>query len=171
MGEGATPRDMRRYTVQDAADMLGITTGAVRNRLSRGTLRSVRESGRVYVLLPADTPRHTERDAERGAAEMPGESSEAALISEMRDRIADLREQVRSERQAHAEARRLLAAALERIPAIDAPEDASESAASPVPSQSAEPRSDSPTPTEQAGEPETPDTRPWWVRWFGSVDR
>jgi hypothetical protein len=54
---------MVRYTVSEAADMLGITTGAVRNRLSRGTLRKTRESGTVYVLLPADMSRDAERDA------------------------------------------------------------------------------------------------------------
>jgi hypothetical protein len=44
----------------------------------------------------------------------PSESS--ALISAKDDLIATLREQLLAERQAHAEARRLLAAALERIP-------------------------------------------------------
>jgi hypothetical protein len=37
--------------------------------------------------------------------------------------IDTLREQLEAERQAHSEARRLLAAALERIPAIEAPSD------------------------------------------------
>jgi hypothetical protein len=44
------------------------------------------------------------------AAEILGVSVEAAKM------IATLREQVQAERQAHAETRRLLAAALERIP-------------------------------------------------------
>ena len=35
------PGGMERHAVQDAADTLGITTGAVRSRLSRGTLQSV----------------------------------------------------------------------------------------------------------------------------------
>jgi hypothetical protein len=38
-----------------------------------------------------------------------------ALMSELRAHNATLREQLEAERQAHAEARRLLAAALERI--------------------------------------------------------
>src|SRR3712207_9457034 len=45
--------------------ILQITTGAVRNRLSRGTLRSVKESGTVYVLLPGDVARGTDRDTDR----------------------------------------------------------------------------------------------------------
>ena len=48
---------MARYTVAEAADMLGISSGAVRNRLSRRTLQSVKDSGTVYVLLPANMSR------------------------------------------------------------------------------------------------------------------
>ena len=46
-----------------------------------------------------------------------------ALTSELRDRLRYGEGQLEAERQAHAEARRLLAAALERIPAIEAPRD------------------------------------------------
>ena len=69
------------------------------------------------------------------------------------------------EGQAHAEARRLLAAALERIPAIEAPQE---------PSESPE------TATEKPMGPETQEAReeakeaaqprsgtPWWRRMFG----
>jgi hypothetical protein len=46
----------------------------------------------------------------------------------MRGRIEDLREQLQAERQAHSEARRLLAAALERIPPqLEAPQETRES--------------------------------------------
>jgi hypothetical protein len=103
--------------------MLGITTGAVRNRLSRGTLRSTKEDGTVYVLLPADMS----RDAERNAGDTPPSMSHGepdALTSELRDRLHYVEGQLEAERQAHAEARRLLAAALERIPAIEAPSEA-----------------------------------------------
>jgi predicted transcriptional regulator len=51
VGEDGRTSGMVRYTVTEAAKMLGITTGAVRNRLSRGTLQRVREGGTVYVLL------------------------------------------------------------------------------------------------------------------------
>ncbi len=73
-----------RFTVEDAAAAIGMTTGAVRNRLSQGTLRSIEEHGTVYVLLPADTS----RDTARGTGDTPGESS--ALVSEMVNRIAFL---------------------------------------------------------------------------------
>jgi hypothetical protein len=117
---------MARYTVAEAADMLGITTGAVRNRLSRGTLRSIKEDRTVYVLLPADMSRDAERDTSDMPRGMPHPEPDA-LTSELRDRLRYIEGQLEAERQAHAEARRLLAAALERIPAIEAPPEARES--------------------------------------------
>jgi hypothetical protein len=68
----------------------------------------------VFVLLGPDRP--TEHTTERTE---PTEDRTAELI-------ATLREQLQAERQAHAEARRLLAAALERIPAIEAPAETPE---------------------------------------------
>ena len=83
--------------------MLGITTGAVRNRLSRGTLRSIKEDQTVYVLLPTDMS----RDAERGAGDTPGgmpPPEPDALTSELRDRLRYVEGQLEAARQAHAEA-------------------------------------------------------------------
>ncbi len=54
-----TSPDILRLTVPDAAKALGISPEAVRNRLSRGTLESMKEDGSVYVLLPADRAQHT----------------------------------------------------------------------------------------------------------------
>src|SRR5215207_8035501 len=147
---------MARYTVAEAADMLGITTGAVRNRLSRGTLRSVKQGGTVYVLLPADTA----RDAEQDAADRPPDRTDA-LMDEMRDRIADLREQVQAERQAHSESRRLLAAALERIPPqLEAPSEPREAPERGTDEQQGR----GPLPEDTS--PQTPTERPWWRRWL-----
>lgn len=163
MGEDRTTAGMVRYTVAEAADMLGITTGAVRNRLSRKTLSSTKEDGTVYVLLPADMSRNTERDADDIPPGMPPSDSNV-LTSELRDRLRYVEEQLQAERQAHAEARRLLAAALERIPAI-------EPAASQEPRESPERRPGTVDPQEPAAGPPTatqPQERvPWWRRMFG----
>src|ERR671910_678882 len=55
MGEGRLTVDEsssnRRLTVPQAAQALGTTEGAVRGRIKRGTLRSHREAGTVYVVL------------------------------------------------------------------------------------------------------------------------
>src|SRR5215213_5664290 len=116
---------MARYTVAEAADMLGITTGAVRNRLSRGTLPSTKEDRTVYVLLPADMSRDAERDASDMPRGMPHPEPDA-LTSELRDRLRYVEEQLQAERQAHAEARRIIAGLVERMPALEAPADAPE---------------------------------------------
>ena len=151
---------MARYTVAEAADMLGISTGAVRNRLSRGTLRSTKENKTVYVLLPADMSRDAERDAGDTPPGMPDPESDA-LTSELRDRLRYVEGQLEAERQAHAEARRLLMAALERIPAIEAPSDERDvpETVEEAPDRS-EHRSDAPGAQEGA-------RRPWWRRVFG----
>ncbi len=110
---------------------------AVRKRVKRGTLESERGAdGRLYVFLDTDEDTDSPRsDTDR-------------LIS-------TLEEQLRLEREAHAEARRLLAAALERIPALEPPE-------------SPETPSEAARDTQAPPEPEMPaEVRPWWRRVFG----
>jgi predicted ArsR family transcriptional regulator len=149
----------QRYTVTQAADILGISPGAVRNRLSRGTLRRVKEDGVVYVLLPADMSQPTERDATDMPTDMSPSDSDV-LTSELRDRLRYVEGQLEAERQAHAEARRIIAGLVERIPAIEAPSEAPGSSESPGPTD---------TPTEQpTGEAQEGAQRPWWRRMFGS---
>jgi hypothetical protein len=85
----------------------------------RGTLRSDKgPDGRRYVYLGPVADSVTDTGAEEST---PHERD--ALISEMRAHNETLRQQLEAERQAHAEGRRLLAAALERIPALEAPGD------------------------------------------------
>jgi predicted nucleic acid-binding Zn-ribbon protein len=116
--------------VAEAADALGITVDAVRSRLKRGTIDHERKGGRVYVLLGADEARpghnqDTDQVSDQGARESEDRTAEL---------ITTLREQLQAERQAHAEARRLLAAALERIPPqLEAPSEVRESDVSPEP--------------------------------------
>jgi hypothetical protein len=115
------PVSGRRLTVDQAATTLGISADAVRSRIKRGTLTAERsEEGRVWVLLGADRP-STRRDQPTDQpTDQPIESD--VLISEMRARIESLEHQLELERDANRENRRLLAAALERIPpAIEAP--------------------------------------------------
>ena len=153
--------EMARHTVAEAADMLGISTGAVRNRLSRGTLPSTKESGTVYVLLSADMSRDAERDAGDTPGGMPPSDSDV-LTSELRDRLRYVEGQLEAERQAHAEARRIIAGLVERIPAIEAPRDEPEAPETVEEEpERAETRPDAPGAQEGVH-------RPWWRRVFGS---
>jgi hypothetical protein len=76
-------------------------------RIPRGTLPVERERGTVYVLLETLTD-------ERTPADQPADRKDA-LITALTQQIEDPREQVRSERQVHAEAMSLLAVTLEPI--------------------------------------------------------
>ena len=152
--------EMARHTVAEAADMLGISTGAVRNRLSRGTLRSTKESGTVYVLLPDDMSRDAERDADDTPGGIPP-SDRDVLTSELRDRLRYVEGQLEAERQAHAEARRIIAGLVERIPAIEAPQEASEA------SETVEEKPETAELHSTTVESEEGVQRPWWRRVFG----
>jgi hypothetical protein len=176
----AQPTD-QRLTVAQAAAALGITEGAVRSRIKRGTLPTTKEGGTVFVLWGGGT-------SQANQAPNTGVPTDrtAELIAALEGQIADLREQVRSERQAHAEARRLLAAALERIPpqleapSQDPPGTPSEATEQPgrVEPQPAvesaqEPRESSEMHMPEAGGGPLPrdqqraSERSWWRRIFG----
>jgi hypothetical protein len=58
VGEGYTSEPQanhERLTVAQAAASLGITEGAVRSRIKRGTLPTTKEGGTVFVLLGGGT--------------------------------------------------------------------------------------------------------------------
>ena len=109
VGEGRTSK--RRYTVADAASALSTSAEAVRSRLKRGTLESVKEGGTVYVLLDTDQAPPEQRQDD---AQTPDRTD--LLIAEMQDRIRSLEE-------ANRENRRIIAALTSRLPQIEAPEE------------------------------------------------
>jgi hypothetical protein len=117
------PPSAERVSVPQAADHLGTTVDALRKRVQRGTIPHERDrDGRVWILLDTGRPRQdTDQDTDRP------QSDSTALISAKDETIATLREQLQAERQAHAEARRIIAGLVERIPAIEAPSEERES--------------------------------------------
>jgi hypothetical protein len=150
MTEGNTdPSEIQqRLTVKEAADALGISSEAVRTRMQRGTLKSIRERGRVWVVLdPDETQSNTDRTADR-----------TELVDELRARVAFLEAELKIRTEENRRKDHLLAAALERIPAIEPPSETRESPESPGPS---------PTPTEAPEEAQEGVQRPWWRRWLG----
>src|SRR5215212_1269310 len=115
-----------RYTVHEAALLLGLSVEAVRKRAERGKLTSIKgEDGTRYVLLDADQTKtglghdngQTELvEALYGQIEFLREELAARNV-ELRHREEEYREE--SRRKDH-----LLAAALERIPELPPPEEA-----------------------------------------------
>jgi hypothetical protein len=147
----------RRLSVAEAADALGVTVDAIRSRVKRGTIAHERKGGRVYVLLGDDESRpghdqHTDQVTDQGARESEDRTAEL---------IATLREQLQAERQAHAEARRIIAGLVERIPAIEAPQEASEA------SETVEEEPERAEPRPVTVESQESVQRPWWRRVFG----
>ena len=138
-----------RVTVPEAAKRLGVKEGAVRKRIERDTLEYEKSAndGRVYVYI--DVP--PVEDAGYDESYPPGYD---ALIRSQQEQIEFLRGEL--QRKDH-----LLAAALERIPAIEPPDTPSEPREAPVTASEEE---DGTT----TSEPQEPSQRrSWWRAFFG----
>jgi excisionase family DNA binding protein len=80
-------RGVDRLTIQEAARRLGVSEGAVRKRVTRGTLEHHKdEDGRVYVYLDA----RVDDGVDEGV-----DPNNNALISRLRDEVAYLRDENR----------------------------------------------------------------------------
>ncbi len=150
--------------VPDAAKALGISPEAVRNRLSRGTLRSEKVDGRVFVLIDRDMARHTERPITDTPNGVPPDA--LGLVEEMRARIDDLRDQLSEERAARRRADTIImqltqanAALAARVPELEARTDSQEVAQEPPHGTGGVEDG------ERSGEAQR---RSWWQRLFGS---
>src|SRR5215210_3459451 len=121
--EATDERTPRRVSVPEAALLLGISEDAVRSRLRRRTLRKEKASdGTVYVIL--DSPTGTDRPTTDTDQPTTDESTDQReLVEALRDELAYLRQQLDAEREAGRRKDHLLAAALERIPAIEPAEE------------------------------------------------
>ena len=143
-------RGVDRLTIQEAARRLGISEGAVRKRVTRGTLQHEKEDdGRVYVFLDAGDRRGVDDVQDEGV-----DPNNAALMSQLRDEVAYLRDENRRKdeiiMQQAMTMRQLTAAPSQEPP--EAAETAEEKA------ERVRPRSDAPSPQEDA-------QRPWWRFW------
>jgi hypothetical protein len=166
MGEDATlggdrPETRRRYTVTEAAEILGITVEAVRGRIKRGTIEHERTDEGVFVWIDTDRPTTSSRPVEDRL------DDRVRLVEALREQVADLRAQLAAERDANSENRRLLAAALERIPAIEPPETPEPPESVSEASDTAEAQSAPEGQQEQASRPQE-EQRSWWRRLFGA---
>lgn len=139
--------EVDRFTIQQAAGRLGISEGAVRKRVTRGTLRHDKEpDGRVYVYLDEGATRGVDGGQDAGV-----DPNSGALISRMEDEIAYLRDENRRKDE-------IIMQQAMTMRALSAPESGGEE---PVEAEQGE---------ETTAEPQTPETaveRPWWRRIFG----
>jgi len=145
-----------------------MTEAAVRGRIKRRTLRSVRESGTVYVLLEGDEPT-INRDAP------PSEPSDQYdRVEDLREQVAYLREQLDREREARTEERRRHDTIIAQLSATTAEQArtirAIEAPASEEPAEDAETVEEAPEGSEpRSATVSTQEAarRPWWRRMFG----
>jgi hypothetical protein len=157
-------RGVDRLTIQDAARALGVSEGAVRKRVKRDTLPHDKdENGRVYVYLDAGVDEGVDEGVH---------SYSSALISQLRDEVAYLREESRRKdeiiMQQAMSVRQLTAGTRSH-------EEAPESPESPGPSDTPPDRGEEPeSPTDEqqgrgpipdAGGPQEATERRWWEFW------
>jgi hypothetical protein len=163
-----------KVTVQEAAEALDTSVDAIRQRIKRGKLPRAEpddpDDNRVYVWLDGD---HAET---RHHVEGEVSANLGALVESLQDQVEYLREHLDREREANRENRRLLAAALDRIPPqlqLEAapseppgtPETAAEGplrAKQPRPGAEEEAREDS-----QRQQEPVEKRRSWWQRMLG----
>ena len=110
-----------RVTVSEAAKRLGVSEGALRQRIHRGTIDHYKDDdGRVYVYItPDDTADNSVND-----------SVSHALLDEMRDRIRFLETELADRKE---EARRkdsIIMSLTQRVPELEAPTEPRESTVS-----------------------------------------
>ncbi len=133
---------MDRITVREAADRLGVTPDAIRQRIKRGTIRHDKgEDGLTYVYVtPSATVTEPSADTHDGGVT-------EALLRTYEDQIHFLRAELERKDA-------ILLSLTQRIPELEAPESAGEAQGSTM------------TPTAQ-DEPESATQRPWWRRLIG----
>ncbi len=153
--DGDRTPPVRRTTVVEAAEILGISAEAVRGRIRRGTLLVERQGGTVYVVLDTPTDDRTTDDQTRTNDEQPDYRTDL-LIAELQDRVRSLEE-------ADRENRRIIVALTARIPAIEALQEGQESR------QTVEEEPEGVESRSSAGvAEEDPQRRGFWSRLFGS---
>ena len=146
-------RHLNRVTVSQAAERLGITQDAVRQRIRRDTIRHDKdENGRVYVYLDST---HTDHDGVQngvhdGVRDNAGtrDPYRDELIEELRNRVRYLEEESRRKDS-------ILLTMAQRIPELEA---ASEPRGEPVRNSESSSNGDY-VPPEQ-------EPRSWWRRLF-----
>jgi hypothetical protein len=138
----------RRTTVRDAAELLGVSEHAIRQRIRRNTLKADKdEDGRVHVYL--------DLDAELSAERPPDGSPDIDPVHLLQEQNRMLREQLEEAHAANRENRRIIAGLVQRVPELEA---ASEPRDAPV--SAAEDGSGTPDPPQE-------EQVPWWRRLFG----
>jgi hypothetical protein len=146
-----------RLSVPQAAERLGVTQDAIRKRIKRGYIAWEKDDdGRLYVW--ADPTEKSKETSSKTSSETSRDVEDEVLL----DYVETLKERIRHLEEESRRKDHLLAAALERIPAIEAPPDAP----SPEPRESPQTASEETSGT-QGPQEEERSSRGFWSRLFG----
>src|SRR5215218_3689262 len=110
-----------RVTVAEAAQLLDLSAEAVRSRVQRGTLPSVKEDSTVYVLLDVAQTRLDAAQTEESAG------TQTHLSGGQTEFIASLQEQIDWLRREVERKDTLLMSLMQRIPELEAPSEKQDS--------------------------------------------
>jgi hypothetical protein len=153
---GETNREARRlgqrHTVKEAAEALGTSVDAIRGRIRRGTLDSVKLDGVVYVLLDiANRQEQSDKSETEADDTRHPRADQSELVGELRGQIDWLRREV--ERKDI-----IIMQMAQRIPELEA---------APETRDSPETASDSPKGDDDLQGPQEPlQRRSWLARFF-----
>ena len=118
-------------TFAEAAERLGITANAVRMRVHRGSLTSVRVNERRFVIWPQPARVQSPHDARTRAAradERSSVQSDDRLVAALEGRIESLERQLAERTEEIRRRDHIIAGFLERLPELPAGESSRQSA-------------------------------------------
>ena len=150
--------NLTRFTVAQAADVLGLSAEAVRMRIKRGTLAYVKEENTVYVLLE---PSSSETDQTQPNNDQTTDQT-AQVVEALQAEVQFLRQELRLTRELREEeARRkdaIIMTMAQRIPELEPPSEPREA---PSEARNGAGKGDGAPNTEK------PSERSWLQRFFG----
>ena len=152
----------QRVDLQTAAELLGISSDAVRKRAKRGNMSyETGADGKLYVwVYDGETTDYPTGNRARQPEAGPDHRDE--LLEEMRDQIAFLRRELEARTEEARRKDHIIMQMAQRVPELEAPRDEPQSSETPAKGSTG-----TYTGTEE-GEPETAfSRRSWWRRWLG----
>jgi hypothetical protein len=132
-GRATGHRLAQRHSIPDAAKVLSLTEEAVRQRVKRGTLDSIKVDGKLFVLLNNDTSEDLSNNDKQPVVDTSIDASNdrsndtSRLADALEDEIAHLRRQLDQANERDRENRRILAGLIQRVPELEAAPEPRES--------------------------------------------
>jgi hypothetical protein len=154
----------QRHSIPDAAKVLALTEEAVRQRVKRGSLDSIKVDGKLFVLLDNDTSEDLSNGRKRQVIDTSNDgfndtsSDRSRLVDALEDEVAHLRRQLEQANERDRENRRIIAGLVTRVPELEAAPEPRESHETASEGNGGEVSHDQERPQER---------RSWWRRFFG----